>query len=119
MFLCCRYGEGYTLMLRVGNMGSPPEVATFMAAAFGQSAILTEQHLNQMEYQLAPTLPLSIIFRRLQAAKETLDIEDYSVSQTTLDQVTSSFILLYQTNLTTSLSLLISRSRHLPWYLYF
>ncbi|UYV67349.1 hypothetical protein LAZ67_5000311 [Cordylochernes scorpioides] len=86
-----KYGEGYTLMLRVGNMGSPPEVATFMAAAFGQSAILTEQHLNQMEYQLAPTLPLSIIFRRLQAAKETLDIEDYSVSQTTLDQVFISF----------------------------
>ncbi|XP_023238821.1 ATP-binding cassette sub-family A member 2-like [Centruroides sculpturatus] len=67
------------------------EVASYIEKTFGSMAVLQEQHLNQMEYQLAPTLSLSHVFKELKNATRLLEIEDYSISQTTLDQVFISF----------------------------
>ncbi|GIY25412.1 phospholipid-transporting ATPase ABCA1 [Caerostris extrusa] len=87
-----RYGNGYTLTLRVANAPSKMEdVRRFIESTFGSSACLQEQHLNQMEYQLAPSLSLAFVFQELEQARDRLSIEDYSVSQTTLDQVFISF----------------------------
>ena len=54
-----------------------------------QNTYLTqEQHHNQMEYQFPSRgLVLSKVFGHLEANRKIFDIEDYSVSQTTLDQV--------------------------------
>ncbi|GIY08391.1 phospholipid-transporting ATPase ABCA1 [Caerostris darwini] len=87
-----KYGNGYTLTLRVANAPSKMEdVRRFIESTFGSSACLQEQHLNQMEYQLAPSLSLAFVFQELEQARDRLSIEDYSVSQTTLDQVFISF----------------------------
>ncbi|XP_067120260.1 phospholipid-transporting ATPase ABCA1-like isoform X3 [Centruroides vittatus] len=87
-----KYGAGYTLTLRVGGeLSNMREVASYIEKTFGSMAVLQEQHLNQMEYQLAPTLSLSHVFKELKNATRLLKIEDYSISQTTLDQVFISF----------------------------
>jgi len=47
-----------------------------------------EEHFNTIMYQLpSSSVKLANIFRQLEAIKESLDIEGYSVSQTTLDDV--------------------------------
>lgn len=49
---------------------------------------LKEKHRNMLQYQLPSSLTsLTHIFSILAKNKETLRIEDYSVTQTTLDQV--------------------------------
>ncbi|KAL3172908.1 hypothetical protein MRX96_012652 [Rhipicephalus microplus] len=53
--------------------------------------MLREQHLNQMEYQISPSVPLAVLFQRLEAARESSALDDYSVTQTTLDQVFINF----------------------------
>ena len=40
-----------------------------------------------IQYQLDSKIKLSTIFGQMEAVKDSLNIEDYSVSQTTLDQV--------------------------------
>lgn len=74
------------------------EVRKFIETTFGSSASLQEQHLNQMEYQLAPSLSLALVFHELEQARQMLNIEDYSVSQTTLDQVSNFFFNLIYIN---------------------
>lgn len=47
-----------------------------------------EKHYNTLQYKIAST-SLARIFQLVVANKDRLSIEDYSVSQTTLDQVSS------------------------------
>ena len=56
---------------------------------FPQS-VLKEKHHNMLQYQLGSDIKLSRLFGQIEAVRERLLIEDYSVSQTTLDQVTGS-----------------------------
>ncbi|KAG8195500.1 hypothetical protein JTE90_010802 [Oedothorax gibbosus] len=87
-----KYGHGYTLTLRVANdPEAMREVQSFIEGTFASAASLQEHHLNQMEFQLAPSLSLAFVFQELERARKGLRIEDYSVSQTTLDQVFISF----------------------------
>lgn len=84
-----RFGDGYTVIVRVG--GSPPAlglVEEFVHETFPGS-VLKEKHHNTLQYQL----PLSkgalvSIFSQFTTHQQRLGVEDYSVSQTTLDQVT-------------------------------
>lgn len=51
---------------------------------------LKEKHRNMLQYQLSSSkTSLARIFSILAKNKEWLHIEDYSVSQTTLDQVST------------------------------
>uniref|UniRef100_A0A2R5LC21 Putative lipid exporter abca1 n=1 Tax=Ornithodoros turicata TaxID=34597 RepID=A0A2R5LC21_9ACAR len=86
-----KFGSGYTMTLKVGA-GGPEPVAQFMEKAFGADQVeLREQHLNQMEYQVAQSVPLAVLFRQLEKARSSAALDDYSVTQTTLDQVFISF----------------------------
>lgn len=86
-----KFGSGYTVTLKVGPGGLGP-VARFMESAFGPGKVeLREQHLNQMEYQVAPSVALATLFRQLETARASAALDDYSVTQTTLDQVFISF----------------------------
>uniref|UniRef100_A0AAY4A5Y8 P-type phospholipid transporter n=1 Tax=Denticeps clupeoides TaxID=299321 RepID=A0AAY4A5Y8_9TELE len=83
-----KFGEGYTLIVRVA--GSPPAlgpVEDFVRETFSGS-ILKEKHHNTLHYQLVHQEgALTTIFNKFNMHQERLGIEDYSVSQTTLDQV--------------------------------
>lgn len=87
-FSAFRFGDGYTIVVRIA--GSNPDlkpVQEFFGLAFPGS-VLKEKHRNMLQYQLPSSLSsLARIFSILSQSKKRLHIEDYSVSQTTLDQV--------------------------------
>lgn len=90
MTLSFRFGDGYTVIVRVG--GSPPAlqpVEDFVQQTFPGS-VLKEKHHNTLQYQL-PYAPgaLATIFSQFAGHQQRLCVDDYSVSQTTLDQVTA------------------------------
>ena len=61
-------------------------VKDFMADVFSDPE-LKEEHNNMLQYQLNSKIKLSRIFGQIEAMRNNLNIEDYSVSQTTLDRV--------------------------------
>uniref|UniRef100_A0A3Q1K4G3 ABC transporter domain-containing protein n=1 Tax=Anabas testudineus TaxID=64144 RepID=A0A3Q1K4G3_ANATE len=87
-----RFGDGYTVIVRVG--GTPPalkQVEDFVQQTFPGS-ILKEKHHNTLQYQLPYTQgALAMIFSQFTKHQQRLQVEDYSVSQTTLDQVFVNF----------------------------
>lgn len=75
------------MIIRVaGEVPNLEPIKEFMTNVFGDPD-LKEEHNNMIQYQLDAKIKLSRIFGQLEAVKEELMIEDYSVSQTTLDQV--------------------------------
>uniref|UniRef100_A0A8D0GXJ4 P-type phospholipid transporter n=1 Tax=Sphenodon punctatus TaxID=8508 RepID=A0A8D0GXJ4_SPHPU len=87
-----RFGDGYTIIVRI--VGVNPDlkpVQEFFGLAFPGS-VLKEKHRNMLQYQLPSShSSLARIFSILSQNKKRLHIEDYSVSQTTLDQVFVNF----------------------------
>uniref|UniRef100_A0A3B5M8A6 P-type phospholipid transporter n=1 Tax=Xiphophorus couchianus TaxID=32473 RepID=A0A3B5M8A6_9TELE len=87
-----RFGDGYTIILRVA--GPDPDLRLVMEFIERElpGSTLKEKHRNMLQYQLPSSLTsLARIFSLLSKNKEALSIEDYSVSQTTLDQVFVNF----------------------------
>ncbi|XP_031707233.1 phospholipid-transporting ATPase ABCA1 isoform X1 [Anarrhichthys ocellatus] len=87
-----RFGDGYTVIVRVG--GSPPAlkpVEDFVQQSF-LGSVLKEKHHNTLQYHF-PYTPgaLANIFSQFTSHQQRLGVEDYSVSQTTLDQVFVNF----------------------------
>lgn len=88
-----RFGDGYTMIAKVG--GSPPDtqpLTQLMAERF-PSASLEECHNGYVRYQI-PTEnmpPLSALFEFMEGAKGRAGLEDYSISQTSLDQIFCNF----------------------------
>ncbi|XP_074544605.1 retinal-specific phospholipid-transporting ATPase ABCA4-like [Halichoeres trimaculatus] len=89
-----KFSDGYvvTMKIKAAKPGSSPDlepVESFMESSF-PGAVQREKHYNTLQYQIA-TSSLARIFQLVVANKERLSIEDYSVSQTTLDQVFVNF----------------------------
>uniref|UniRef100_A0A671RZX9 P-type phospholipid transporter n=1 Tax=Sinocyclocheilus anshuiensis TaxID=1608454 RepID=A0A671RZX9_9TELE len=87
-----KFGDGYTIILRVA--GADPQLQPVMEFIERElpGSTLKEKHRNMLQYQLPSSLTsLARIFNILSKNKEQLHIEDYSVSQTTLDQVFVNF----------------------------
>lgn len=86
-----KFGDGYTVIIRVS--GEDPDldpVTDFFNMEFPKS-VLKEKHHNMLQYQLGSDVKLSVLFGQIEAVRGRLKIEDYSVSQTTLDQVFINF----------------------------
>ncbi|KAH0625883.1 hypothetical protein JD844_034238 [Phrynosoma platyrhinos] len=82
------FGDGYTIILRIS--GASPDtgpVEKFIQDSF-PDIVLKEKHHCTLQYQLPScNCSLAKIFGTLSAHRSDYHIEDYSVSQTTLDQV--------------------------------
>lgn len=87
-----RFGDGYTVIVRVcADQTDLGVVETFMRDTFAGS-VLKEKHHNTLQYQIPlGEGALAHIFSQLNKHQCALGVEDYSVSQTTLDQVFVSF----------------------------
>jgi len=91
-----KFGNGYSLVARVGypQEGVAPDLTpliTFIEDTFPGS-VLKDIHQNLVQYQIDSTgLSWSTIFGTMEQAKARFGIEDYSVSQTTLEQVFINF----------------------------
>ncbi len=83
-----RFGDGYTVIVRVS--GQDPDLhplMTYIEDTFG-GAQLKEKHHNMLQYQLGSSdVCLARAFGQLESVRDEYSIEDYSISQTTLDQV--------------------------------
>ncbi|XP_062865086.1 phospholipid-transporting ATPase ABCA1 [Trichomycterus rosablanca] len=87
-----RFGDGYTVIVRVkGGLTDLSAVEQFVRDTFPGS-VLKEKHHNTLQYQMPSTEgALSHIFSEFSTHQDILGVEDYSVSQTTLDQVFVNF----------------------------
>jgi len=85
---CFRFGDGYTVTTHLsGDQPDIVPVQQFMAETFGNCE-LREHHQNTLHYQLPATdVTLAQIFSRMEHTRARFSIEDYAVTQTTLDQV--------------------------------
>lgn len=86
-----RFGGGYvvTMKIKAAKAGVSPDLLpaeSFMESSF-PGCVQREKHFNTLQYEIAAA-SLARVFQLVMANKENLNIEDYSVSQTTLDQVT-------------------------------
>ncbi|NXT21650.1 ABCA1 protein, partial [Syrrhaptes paradoxus] len=81
-----RFGDGYTVVVRAGSPG-PAAVQSLMQSRF-PGIVLQERHGGLLQFQLPPHAgSLASVFSVLAAHRGPCHIQDYSVSQTTLDQV--------------------------------
>ncbi|XP_072556139.1 phospholipid-transporting ATPase ABCA1 isoform X2 [Paramormyrops kingsleyae] len=87
-----RFGDGYTIILRLAEPSKDPcPVHAFIKSSF-PGIELKERHQNVLQYHLqSQGGSLAHIFSILSSNSKELSVEDYSVSQTTLDQVFVSF----------------------------
>ena len=88
VFSVFRFGDGYMLDLRVS--GDNPDMAPIVQYVLAEfpSAVIKEQHFNMVQFQLGVgATSLAKLFGTMEAARQRFSIEDYSVTQTTLDQV--------------------------------
>jgi len=98
--LKAKFNEGYSLIMKVkGTDAEDAEEVTkkvntvkqFVSDTFPGST-LKDYHEGLLNYQVdTPNLSWSRIFGTIEQAKNSLEIEDYSVSQTTLEQLFISF----------------------------
>ncbi|TPP46095.1 ABC-2 transporter family protein [Leishmania donovani] len=83
-----KYGTGFEVAVRVAD--ESPEVMAGVELFFEEefpSSKLTEVRAGRFTYQLPSTVRLSSVFTALEQQKEKLQIRDYSVSQTSIEQV--------------------------------
>uniref|UniRef100_A0A671VJX8 P-type phospholipid transporter n=1 Tax=Sparus aurata TaxID=8175 RepID=A0A671VJX8_SPAAU len=89
-----RFGDGYTIILRLTDSKSDPDscsISAYMKKSF-PSIELKERHQNVLQYQLpSHACCLARVFDVLANNYDELGILDFSVSQTTLDQVFVNF----------------------------
>ncbi|XP_071498338.1 ATP-binding cassette sub-family A member 2-like [Diadema antillarum] len=86
------YGDGYTITLRVeGSHPNLKPLTGWFQHTFPHSSLM-EEHFNMVQYSIKfDHVDLAAIFSQLEDVRSMLHIKDYSVSQTTLDDVFISF----------------------------
>nr|XP_047907905.1 phospholipid-transporting ATPase ABCA7 isoform X4 [Anser cygnoides] len=83
-----RFGDGYTVAVRVGGPGAALGPVEGLMQRCLPGAVLQERHGGTLHYRLpSRSCSLASVFSVLAAHRGPCHIEDYSVSQTTLDQV--------------------------------
>lgn len=87
-----KFGEGYTLICRVAGLQPDTQpLKDYIANTFPGST-LKDEHQGYLHYQLiAENKTWANLFGIMEQAKKEFNIEDYSVSQTTLEQVFMNF----------------------------
>ncbi|KAK0420955.1 hypothetical protein QR680_014990 [Steinernema hermaphroditum] len=88
VFICVRYGAGYTLLVRLQDVDASEKVKSEILRRFPGS-MLKEEHVLQLNFELRKTdsVTWSTLFAQMEQIVEPLRIADYSLSQTTLEQV--------------------------------
>lgn len=87
-----KFGEGYTVLARVGS--DTPDTGSlkqFIEGTFPGS-VLKDEHQGMVHYHIRDTsVSWAQLFGTIERVKMNYNIEDYSVSQTTLEQVFLNF----------------------------
>jgi ABC-type multidrug transport system ATPase subunit len=84
------YGTGFLLEVTLIDSSFLAEAKNFISSAF-LNAVVVDEHVNTINYEFPVTSisKLSTAFRIMEDNKARLHIADYSLSQSTLEQVMS------------------------------
>ncbi|XP_077982530.1 phospholipid-transporting ATPase ABCA3-like [Glandiceps talaboti] len=82
-----RFGKGYQLMVKVGQAADTHQIKEFVNNSFPGAKLSTE-HMGMLQYHIEnKDLKWSYIFGEIEDHKDELQLIDYSVGQTSLEQV--------------------------------
>ena len=85
-----KYGQGYSLKIQTRSPESMP-LRQYVEATFPGSR-LTDVNHKQLSYEIPQTqIDWAFLFGAMENAKAGFDVEEYSVSQTTLEQIFINF----------------------------
>ncbi|KNC76009.1 hypothetical protein SARC_11479 [Sphaeroforma arctica JP610] len=88
-YLKNKYGDGYALVVKVNSDADVKPIREFITTNFPTS-VLKEEYARMVSYQIdvkSDNMSLSEVFKKMSDAKETLNVDDFHVSQTSLEQV--------------------------------
>ena len=87
-----RFGDGYTILIRTNAESSTPRVNSYIKDRIS-SAIIREEHNKLIHFRVSTDVRLHEMFNVLEKAREEMSdiIEDYTVTQVTLDDVFVTF----------------------------
>ncbi|XP_076468817.1 phospholipid-transporting ATPase ABCA3-like isoform X2 [Babylonia areolata] len=91
-----KFGQGYTLVVKMATddngqlVSKEPLVSAIFSKFPGTQKF--DDHQGYVHFQVPDSrVPLSKVFETMESAKDTLGVEDYSVHQTTLEQIFLTF----------------------------
>ncbi|XP_076468710.1 phospholipid-transporting ATPase ABCA3-like [Babylonia areolata] len=91
-----KFGQGYTLVVKMATddngqlVSKEPLVSAIFSKFPGTQKF--DDHQGYVHFQVPDaSVPLSEVFETMESAKDTLGVEDYSVHQTTLEQIFLTF----------------------------
>ena len=86
-----RFGAGYSIEVKTASPSRVGELQAFVRG-IAQHAVLGEHHGGHLHYQLPKAgISLAAVFRKFEEHKERLEITEYAVAQTSLEQVFLAF----------------------------
>ncbi|UJR30912.1 hypothetical protein I4U23_018422 [Adineta vaga] len=99
--LKAKFGDGYTILIRI-NIDSDTKQAIDYIKEHISEATVKEEHNRMIHFRVSTTVPLHRMFSVLEQAREDLHnvIEDYTVTQVTLDDVFVNFAKIQEENQT-------------------
>lgn len=86
-----KFGEGYTLIARVGGINQNTDALREFIENTFPGSVLKDIHQGYVHYQLITEKHWPDLFGVMEEVKNELNIEDYSLSQTTLEQIFLNF----------------------------
>ncbi|XP_033746448.1 ATP-binding cassette sub-family A member 3-like [Pecten maximus] len=86
-----KFGQGYTLIIRMtgsaGELVSSTPIKNYVMETFPMAEVFGN-HQGYLHFQIKDaSIPLAKVFDAMEQVKDQFNIEDYSVNQTTLEQV--------------------------------
>ena len=86
-----RFGRSYTMHVKVippaeGRAGDTSAVKAFVAQRFAGTEVM-EEHNGEVTFKVPETARWAELFSELEGNKARLNLDDYSISQTSLEQI--------------------------------
>ena len=85
-----KFNKGFKLLTKLRDKQIVAELEEFLKSRLG-SVEMTEEYATTLQWAVMEDEPLAKIFAVVEEAKQRFDLVDYSVSQTTLEQVFINF----------------------------
>jgi rubrerythrin len=94
-----RYGDGYTILIRTSINSDSNNVINYIKERMPEASV-KEEHNKLIHFRVPTNVPLHRMFSILETAREELTniIEDYTVTQVTLDDVFVNFAKIQEEN---------------------
>nr|CAD7419101.1 unnamed protein product [Timema cristinae] len=95
-YLKHKFGQGFTVMIKLRSIGSEDNLKLLKVAVeeqFQPSCVLKDEHQGLLHYHIQdPHVPWKVLFLGMERLKGAHQIvEDYTISETTLEQVFLAF----------------------------